>query len=207
MIGEKYGRLTVVQSAERKNREDTWLCKCDCGNTTIATKSDLVRGHKKSCGCYKLERISQAKKTHGESDATLYHKWEGIKQRTLNESCKDYPNYGGRGITVCKEWAESFETFRDWALANGYRDNLTIDRKDTDGNYCPENCRWATPREQANNRRSNRTIEHNGESRTLKQWADIAGMSLEAFKYRMDSGWDMEKALTTPARGYKRKEK
>ena len=207
MLGNRYGRLTVEQPAERINRESAWLCRCDCGNITIATTSALVTGHKKSCGCYKLERISQAKKTHGESEATLYHKWEGIKQRTLNENRKDYADYGGRGIEVCQEWRDSFEAFRDWALANGYQDNLTIERKDTNGDYCPENCRWATKKEQANNRRNNRIIEHNGERRTLKQWADIAGVSLETFKYRLDSGWDMDKAMKTPARGYKRKSK
>lgn len=207
MIGERYGRLTVEQPAKRKNRENTWLCRCDCGKTTTATSSALATGHKKSCGCYKLERISQAKKTHGESEATLYHKWEGIKQRTLNENCKDYAGYGGRGITICPEWRDSFEAFRDWALANGYQDDLTIERKDVNGDYCPDNCRWATPKDQANNRRNNRVIEHNGERHTLKQWADNAGMSLEALKYRLDSGWDMERALKTPTRGYKRKNK
>ena len=202
MIGKIYGRLTVEEKGERKN---TWLCRCECGNTTVATTSALVTGHKKSCGCYKLERISQAHITHGESEAVLYYKWEGIKQRTLNENCKDYPNYGGRGIKVFPEWSESFESFRDWAIANGYRDDLTIDRINANGNYEPSNCRWVTQKDQANNRRNNRIVEYNGESKTIAEWADITGIGYETLRQRINSGWDLERAMTTPQRGYRKK--
>lgn len=128
----------------------------------------------------------------------MYRIWHGMKDRCLNKKGKNYASYGGRGITICEEWANSFETFRDWAMANGYRDDLTIERKENDGPYSPENCRWATEKEQANNRRSSRFIEHRGETHTLKEWAEIAGMSLEALKYRIDSGWSIEDALTKP---------
>lgn len=121
-----------------------------------------------------------------------------MKDRCLNKKGRNYDGYGSRGITICPEWSESFEAFQDWALANGYRDDLTIDRKDNDGPYSPDNCRWATGKEQANNRRSSRIIEHEGETHTLKEWAEIAGMSLEALKYRIDSGWSIEDALTKP---------
>lgn len=121
-----------------------------------------------------------------------------MKDRCLNKKGRNYDGYGSRGITICPEWSESFETFQDWALANGYRDDLTIDRKDNYGPYSPDNCRWATGKEQANNRRSSRTIEHEGKVHTLKEWAEIAGMSLETLKYRIDSGWSIEDALTKP---------
>ena len=207
MVGRRYGRLIVQEKTERINREDTWTCRCDCGNITTATTSALVTGHKKSCGCYKLERISQSHKTHGESEDPLYHKWEGIKQRCHNPSTKDYPRYGGRGIEVCQEWRDSFEAFRDWALANGYRDDLTIERKDTDGDYCPENCCWATQREQANNRRNNRIVEYKGERKTVAEWAECTGIGYETLRQRLNNGWDVERAMTTPQRGYKKHER
>ena len=119
--------------------------------------------------------------------------------RCTCECWRDYKNYGGRGITVCPEWKESFESFRDWALANGYQDNLTLDRIEVNGNYEPSNCRWATVKQQANNTRSSRYLEFNGEVKTVKEWADELGLNYRTLYSRITTkGWSIEKALTTP---------
>ena len=118
----------------------------------------------------------------------LYGIWKGMKSRCNNPARKSYADYGGRGITVCDEWAQSFEKFRDWALANGYRDDLTLDRKENDGPYSPENCRWATQAEQSNNTRRNHIVEAFGESHTLAEWGKINGLSYNTIKTRMRKG-------------------
>lgn len=135
--------------------------------------------------------------SHGMAGSRLYNVWQKMKSRCFNTRASNYKHYGGRGITVCEEWAQSFEAFRDWALANGYRDDLTIDREDNDGPYCPENCRWATMKQQSNNRRSNRGITFNGKTQTTRQWADELGIPYEVLRNRISHGWSVEQALTT----------
>lgn len=120
-----------------------------------------------------------------------------MKSRCTDSNSVVYPDYGGRGITVCDEWMQSYESFRDWAINNGYQENLTLDRIDVNGNYCPDNCRWVSMKVQSNNKRNNRTIVYLGESHTISEWSDITGINKGTLRYRLDAGWTAEKALTT----------
>lgn len=187
LIGQKFGRLTVLGLSEKQSgRKSYWVCKCECGNKKLVRSDCLKRGQVQSCGCMKKEQngINLDQTTHGDtqrgSNKRLWQTWQGMKQRTSNPNNKAFAMYGGRGITVCDEWQENYTAFRDWALSHGYADNLTIERIDVNGNYEPSNCRWATLKDQCNNRRTNVLIEWEGKTQNIKQWADEKG-----FNYRV----------------------
>lgn len=187
ITGNKYGRLTAIrllQKEERKTRGYNWLCQCECGNYVHANANKLKTGYTRSCGCLRAERIGELNKKYTTKDRRLYTVYKGILNRCYNETHREYPNYGGRGITVCEEWLGEygFDKFAEWAYSTGYKTDAdygkcTIDRKDIDKNYCPENCRWITNKEQQNNRRDCRYIEHDGEVKTISQWAEYFGIS------------------------------
>lgn len=160
IVGNRYGRLLVVEFShltEDKKRA-YWKCLCDCGTEIIVRGDGLKTGHTNSCGCYNKDIVSKTKgaTTHGHSKERIYRIWSNMKTRCYNNNTENYYLYGGRGISICKEWLDNFEIFYNWAMSNGYRDDLSIDRIEVDGNYEPSNCRWATAKEQANNRRNNK---------------------------------------------------
>lgn len=144
-------------------------------------------------------------KTHGKRYTKLYYIWSNMKDRCLNKNCKNYPSYGERGIKICENWL-CFEDFYEWSITNGYKEGLSIDRIDNDGDYCPENCRWTTMKQQCYNRRSNHYIEYNGKTQTITQWAEEYGLTEQVLSSRLRKGWDMDKALIEPKREIKKLE-
>lgn len=206
LTGHKFGRLTVLQRVESdKNRKSKYLCRCDCGNEKVVLATELRNGHTKSCGCLhketSTERIVSLNTTHGQTKTRLYNILKGMKQRCYYPKSINYHDYGGRGITVCDEWLgeNGFQNFYDWAYSNGYSDELSIDRIDNNGNYCPENCRWATIEEQANNKRKNVLYSYNGETLTLRRLAQKYNIRADTLQYRIKKlGWSVKDAIETP---------
>lgn len=196
LTGQRFERLVVIKEAgNTADGRIQWYCRCDCGKTTTSTTTNLRRKHTKSCGCLNTEnRIRHGKRTRTWSHR-LYGIWDNMKSRCGNPNTKYYDRYGGRGITVCGEWVNSFQTFYDWAMVNGYQEGLQIDRIDNDGNYEPGNCRWVTKKTNLNNTRQNIYIELNGERHTVAEWSRITGISRKALDYRIKAGKSPEEIL------------
>ena len=192
MVGFKFNGCEVLsRKGSSKDKKATWVCECSCGKTFEAVGKSIRNGTTKSCGCLKTEnikRVGKLNRTHGESRTRLYRIWRGIKKRCRLETDKQFKDYGGRGIDVADSWFNSFETFREWSMDNGYSENLTIDRIDNDLGYYPENCRWVGYEIQANNRRGNKVEEFEGELLTQSQIAKRVGISKELLHYRKVHG-------------------
>jgi len=194
LTDQKFGILTVSNRVKNRNGDTYWDCICECGNT-ITVRSDHLRRNKiRSCGCKKGRMIAEKKIKHGMRKTRLYYIWNAMIQRCENPKSHEAYLYSERGITVCPEW-HTFENFMNWALQNGFKDNLTIDRIDNNGNYEPSNCRWADLITQANNKRTNRRIEYNGETKTLAQWARHFMVDYRSLWQRLKRGWDFEQAI------------
>jgi len=190
LSGQKFGKLTVISRAEsNKHGNVRWNCECNCGTSTTVQSGDLKNGHTTSCGCNK--------KTHGMTHTKEYRIWSTMIQRTRNPNDHAYHDYGGRGIKVCDRWLLFENFFGDMGNAPG--EEYSIDRINNELGYSPENCRWATRKQQCNNTRRNRLITYNGETKTLSQWAEAVGISAQVIWYRINKlGWEVEKTLTTP---------
>lgn len=202
LTGQRFGRLVVVErSTNSKNGKARWLCKCDCGNDTVVFSTSLVRGLTHSCGCLNSEIASERFSTHRLSESRLHKTWSDMKKRCYNPNSKSFPAYGGRGIEMCEEWKDDFQSFYNWAMAHGYADDLTIDRIDVNGNYSPENCRWVDKLTQANNCRTNHYLTFNGKTQSIAAWARELGVSDSLIRQRIVTlGWSVERALTEPSR-------
>ena len=190
----KFGYLTVLSKQGVKG--SNWICKCDCGNIKIVTYTNLTLGYVKSCGCYRKQQATQRMLTHGQCYTKLYKVWSGMIQRCGNPKSISFKNYGKKGIKVCDEWRD-FTNFYKWSMENGYKDSLTIDRKDNTKNYEPSNCRWVDYKTQGNNRCNNHLITINNETKTLTEWCDIYSISKSTVLGRLYRGWNELEALTT----------
>jgi len=180
LTGKKFGRLKAVEfDREKTKRKAYWICECECGNIKTVRSDMLQSGNTKSCGCIKKEqdRINLTKHhSHKMTGTRLYKSWQNMKSRCYNPNDKRYERYGGRGIKVYDEWLNSSNSFIEWALSNGYKDTLTIDRIDNDGDYEPSNCRWVDSKSQANNRESNIVVEYNNQEFTITELAELKGL-------------------------------
>lgn len=197
LINQKFNRLTVLERSNNSGKKVMWKCRCECGNITFVSTSNLRCNKAKSCGCLKLEEFSKRFVKHNQRNTKLYEIWKSIKNRCLNPKSLAYKNYGGRGITICQKWKDDFMEFYTWSMQNGYNENLSIDRINNDGNYEPSNCRWVDRKTQANNTRTNHFITFDNQTLTIKQWSEKLNIPYSCLFSRLKN-WSIEKALTTP---------
>lgn len=197
-IGQRFGMLEVIKETPfditAGGKKRMFLCICDCGKKKVSRLSNLMSGSRKSCGCKKgLQRCSSI-------NTKLYSVWSSIKYRCLNNKSKAFPNYGGRGISICKEWLHNMPAFYKWAISNGYKEGLHIDRKDNDGNYDPSNCRWVTLAENNRNKRNTVFVNYKGEKVKLLHLLENGKcvVSSNCALARIERGWSHEEAIETP---------
>lgn len=202
LTGQKFNKLTAIRPTIRYSkgghRIREWICLCECGNYTNVATHDLMTGHTK--GCMKCAYFTSNKVLH----KRIYDAWRMMIARCENPKAQAFHNYGERGIKVCEEWHD-FDTFLNWALSNGYCDNLTIDRIDNNKGYSPDNCRWVTDKVQGNNRRSNRYVTYKGETHTICEWAEIVNMPYSTLQSRLSHGWSIQDSFEKPLKKYPRK--
>lgn len=204
LMDKKFHFLTVIDGPELRKESNGfnlsyWKCKCDCGEFTWVSVSSLKSSKTKSCGCYNKQRIKETHTKHGQSKTPLYSVWLGMKRRCYKENDKKFRFYGARGIGICKEWLDDFESFYEWSKGK-YKKGLQIDRKNTYGNYDPSNCRFVTSKVNNNNRRDNFLITLDGITKNSTQWEEITGISRETITSRIKRGWTEKEALTKPPR-------
>lgn len=199
LTNKVFGRLVAQEWVGKDNsRHALWLCRCNCGKECIVSATNLKTGNSQSCGCLKAEKTSRRRKTHGMSHTGLYNVWNSMISRCENRNQSAYPRYGGRGIRVCNQWHD-FATF--YADMGDPPPGYTLERIDNNGDYCPDNCVWASRTDQARNKSTNRYITFNGKIKTLMEWSEITGIHRGTIQTRLDDlKWTIEDALTCPAR-------
>lgn len=197
--GDSINFLTMVSDKFLANNGKSYKAKfrCKCGNIKEIAIYDVISGHTKSCGCIQRNYAKMRSYTHGDTYTRLYGIWSDMKSRCHNSNQTDYARYGGRGISVCRDW-NCYENFRDWAINNGYSDNLTIDRIDVNKGYSPDNCRWATAKQQSRNKRNNIRITYKGETKVLVEWCEQLNLPYGTIEMRIHRGWNGVDALTKP---------
>jgi hypothetical protein len=204
LTGMRFSRLVVkVRVANKVNKSGKpvaqWLCVCDCGNEKVVRSASLNNGSVRSCGCLRNETAAANARRfnvkHGLSNTRIYGIWAKMLCRCYCTTNKDYAKYGVRGILVCQDWLD-FNKFYEWAMRNGYQDTLSLDRVDNDGIYSPQNCRWATLKQQANNTRQTIKITFQGETKSIAQWAETLGLPAERLYKRRERGCAPELILS-----------
>ena len=207
LTGHRFGRLVVLKRAADKptiyGHKPIWLCRCDCGRIKAIFGRHLRVGHTTSCGCWRAESSRERRVTHGMNGTPEYRCWVEMIRRCYNPQRRGFHNYGGRGIIVCDRWRNSFESFfADMGPRPSTRHSL--DRMNNDGQYSPDNCRWATSRQQCRNTRANRLLAFGGTSRTLVEWSEHTAIPITTLHQRLAAKWTLERALTTPVRPKRR---
>ncbi len=197
--GDRFGRLTIIRELSKYKQKRYFLCRCECGNTRRVRLVAMRAGEIKSCGCLRDEQNRVAGYKHGLHGSGPYWSWRDMKQRCFNLNNVSYKYYGGRGITICEEWLE-YENFYAWAIENGHKSGLTIERINNNGNYEPKNCCWIPAQKQSENTRRSKYISYQGETKILKHWAKATGIRYSVLQARFANGWSTEKALNTPVR-------
>lgn len=200
LSGCKFGRLTLLRrDFQYPKRGVYWLCKCDCGKLTTVSYANLITKNTLSCGCYGREISKKNFLKHGKSNTKLYGEWQNMKNR-ISPHYIQREDYYDRGINICQEWQKDFLAFSKWALANGYKPDLTLDRMDNNKGYSPNNCRWATVTQQNRNKRNNRNLDYRGETKTIAEWAEYADMKYGTLYSRIRRGWNIKDAIERPIR-------
>lgn len=196
LTGQVFGRLTVLERVKSTSTNYAiWMCKCSCGKTKIVRSCHLRSGTTTSCGCYQKEIASKVNSTHNSSKTRIYNEWSHMKKRCYWKNYKGRKYYADKGIEVCDEWKNSFETFKNWALNNGYSDDLTLDRIDINKNYEPGNCRWTNKFVQSNNRSINRIVEYHGEKGVYEGMCRKLNVNQTTIRSRMKKGYSFEDAV------------
>lgn len=191
----KFDKWKVSHRVENgKNGSARWHCICECGKEKEIYTSSLTSGKSKSCGCSNYKNLKITQPTHGMTGTKIYEAWTHLRSRCKNSKDKNYKNYGGRGITVCKEW-NKFENFQEWSNKHGFKDGLSIDRIDNNGNYEPSNCRWTTSKVQQNNTRHNRKLTIKGETKNFLEWCRFIKIDPKTMYYRLKNNWSDERLL------------
>ena len=198
ITGRKFGRLTIISmdSIRTNSGQLRWLCRCDCGTEKVITGDNLKIGHTSSCGCFAKEASRKRMLKHGKEGSSIYRCWLNMRSRCYNKKDISYSRYGGRGITVCPRWDYSFNDF--YLDMGDIPADMSIDRIDNDGDYSPDNCKWSTRTEQANNRRRSKLITHDGETLSHAEWSRRLGGCIELVGSRLRKGWTEEEAILTP---------
>ncbi len=197
MLGKRFGKLIVIFFSKKDRSHSYWKCLCDCGATKIVTSNNLKRGRSTSCGCKRKETLSRISLTHGKSKSKIYLVWHAMHNRCYLKNHLHYHNYGNRGIKVHERW-HIFENF--YTDMGDCPQGLTLERIDNNGPYSKDNCRWATRKDQARNKRNNRLLLFKDTTRTLAEWSELSGVEYNCLTKRLNLGWSNEKALTTPMR-------